>query len=120
MKIGLLQINPTVGDLGGNARLIAEALREAGSRGADLAITPELGVVGYLPGGLLLGPAVVAGECDRAHPAGPRHGSPAAGARRPAGTEPLGRRTAALQQRGAAPRRRIAAAGSQGADADVQ
>ena len=30
MKIALLQINPTVGDLAGNARLIADAAREAG------------------------------------------------------------------------------------------
>jgi hypothetical protein len=29
MKIALLQINPTVGDLAGNARLIADATREA-------------------------------------------------------------------------------------------
>jgi NAD+ synthase/NAD+ synthase (glutamine-hydrolysing) len=64
MKIGLLQINPTVGDLGGNARLIAEALREAGSRGADLAITPELALVGYLPRDLLLDPAFVARSWD--------------------------------------------------------
>ena len=64
MKIGLLQINPTVGDLGGNARLIAEALREAGARGADLAITPELALVGYLPRDLLLDPAFVARSWD--------------------------------------------------------
>jgi NAD+ synthase (glutamine-hydrolysing) len=64
MKIGLLQINPTVGDLGGNARLIAEALREAGSRGANLAITPELALVGYLPRDLLLDPAFVARSWD--------------------------------------------------------
>ena len=54
MKIALLQINPTVGDLQGNKRLIFEAVREAGRRGADLAITPELALVGYLPRDLLL------------------------------------------------------------------
>jgi predicted amidohydrolase len=54
MKIALLQINPTVGDLAGNARLIAEALRDARARGADLAVTPELALVGYLPRDLLL------------------------------------------------------------------
>ena len=54
MKIALLQINPTVGDLQGNKRLIIEAVREAGTRGADLAITPELALVGYLPRDLLL------------------------------------------------------------------
>ena len=35
MKIALLQINPTVGDLAGNARLILDALREA-ARGAPI------------------------------------------------------------------------------------
>jgi NAD+ synthase/NAD+ synthase (glutamine-hydrolysing) len=54
MKIALLQINPTVGDLEGNVRLIADAAGEAGRRGADLAVTPELALVGYLPRDLLL------------------------------------------------------------------
>ena len=54
MRIALLQINPTVGDLSGNARLILDALGEARSRGADLAVTPELALVGYLPRDLLL------------------------------------------------------------------
>jgi NAD+ synthase/NAD+ synthase (glutamine-hydrolysing) len=54
VKIALLQINPTVGDLEGNARLIADAVREATGRGAQLAVTPELALVGYLPRDLLL------------------------------------------------------------------
>jgi NAD+ synthase (glutamine-hydrolysing) len=54
MKIALLQINPVVGDLCGNARLILEALTEAQRQGADLAVTPELALVGYLPRDLLL------------------------------------------------------------------
>jgi NAD+ synthase (glutamine-hydrolysing) len=54
VKIALLQINPTVGDLQGNSRLIVEATREAGRLGADLAVTPELALVGYLPRDLLL------------------------------------------------------------------
>jgi NAD+ synthase (glutamine-hydrolysing) len=60
MKIALLQINPTVGDLEGNARLIAEAACEAGRHGADLAVTPELALVGYLPRDLLLSESFVA------------------------------------------------------------
>src|SRR5688572_13106602 len=64
MKIALLQINPTVGDLTGNARLIAGAMREAGALGADLAVTPELALVGYLPRDLLLDPAFVARSWD--------------------------------------------------------
>ncbi|MQA30735.1 MAG: NAD+ synthase [Luteitalea sp.] len=54
MKIALLQINPTVGDLAGNARLIAGAAERAAALGADLAVTPELALVGYLPRDLLL------------------------------------------------------------------
>ena len=64
MKIALLQINPTVGDLAGNARLIAEAAREAGARGADLAITPELALVGYLPRDFLLSAGFVRRSWD--------------------------------------------------------
>ena len=54
MKIALLQVNPTVGDLPGNARLIVDALTVAGRLGAQLAVTPELALVGYLPRDLLL------------------------------------------------------------------
>jgi NAD+ synthase/NAD+ synthase (glutamine-hydrolysing) len=54
MKIALLQIDPTVGDLRGNARLILDALVAAQLHGADLAVTPELALVGYLPRDLLL------------------------------------------------------------------
>ncbi len=65
MKIALLQIDPTVGDLEGNARLIADAAREAGTRGADLAVTPELALVGYLPRDLLLSAGFVARSWHR-------------------------------------------------------
>ncbi len=54
MKIALLQINPTVGDLTGNAQLIADAAAVAKAAGADLAVTPELALAGYLPRDLLL------------------------------------------------------------------
>src|SRR5215212_5028317 len=64
MRIALLQINPTVGDLSGNARLIADALRDARAQGADLAVTPELALVGYLPRDLLLDPAFVGESWD--------------------------------------------------------
>jgi len=67
MKIALLQINPTVGDLAGNAKLIADAAREAAARGADLAVTPELALVGYLPRDLLLSPGFVAESWDTLH-----------------------------------------------------
>jgi len=59
MKIALLQVNPTVGDLTGNAGLILDAVRQAAALGADLAVTPELALVGYLPRDLLLSPGFV-------------------------------------------------------------
>ena len=64
MKIALLQVNPTVGDLAGNARLILDALRQAASGGAALAVTPELALVGYLPRDLLLSPGFVRRSWD--------------------------------------------------------
>ena len=67
MKVALLQINPTVGDLTGNARLIADAVREAGARGADLAVTPELALVGYLPRDLLLSAGFIRRSWDQLH-----------------------------------------------------
>ena len=54
MKISLLQINPTIGDLAGNAKIIAEGVRKAQAQGVDLAVTPELALLGYPPRDLLL------------------------------------------------------------------
>lgn len=64
MRIALLQINPTVGDFAGNARLIADAARTARTSGADLAVTPELALVGYLPRDLLLNEEFVSRAWD--------------------------------------------------------
>ena len=52
MKIALLQLNLTVGDLLGNSGLISGALRRAA--GADLAVTSELALLGYPPRDMLL------------------------------------------------------------------
>lgn len=49
MKIGLAQLNTTVGDLRGNQRRILDAYRELTTRGADLVLTPELALTGYPP-----------------------------------------------------------------------
>lgn len=62
MKLALAQINPTVGDIAGNAQLIREAIVSARERGAVLAAFPELAIIGYPPKDLLLKPAVV-DEC---------------------------------------------------------
>jgi NAD+ synthase (glutamine-hydrolysing) len=57
VKIALGQINPTIGDLDGNRRLVWDAALEAERRGADLTIFPELALTGYPPKDLLERPA---------------------------------------------------------------
>jgi NAD+ synthase (glutamine-hydrolysing) len=47
MRVALAQINPTVGDLDGNAAKVAEWIGRAREEGADLAIFPELCIPGY-------------------------------------------------------------------------
>jgi NAD+ synthase (glutamine-hydrolysing) len=53
MKIALAQINPTVGDFAGNARLILDFTARAAAQSADLVVFPELAVCGYPPADLL-------------------------------------------------------------------
>jgi len=47
LRIALAQINPVVGDLAGNARLIRAAVGEAASQGAQLVLVPEMALTGY-------------------------------------------------------------------------
>jgi NAD+ synthase (glutamine-hydrolysing) len=47
LRVALAQINPTVGDIEGNAAKVAEWIDRARSEGAELAIFPELCVPGY-------------------------------------------------------------------------
>ncbi len=54
MNIGIAQINPTVGDFKGNAKRILTAYRACVDKGADLVVTPELSLVGYPAGDLVL------------------------------------------------------------------
>ena len=63
-QIALAQINPVVGDLSGNAKLISDAAEVAYSAGAKLLITPELALTGYPPEDLLLRPAFVEAAAD--------------------------------------------------------
>lgn len=65
MKIALAQLNPTVGDIAGNQRMILEAVQRASSQGAELVICSELVVCGYPPKDLLLREGF-AEACDRA------------------------------------------------------
>ena len=53
MRIGLAQLNPTVGDLAGNRRKILEAYAALVAQGAELVVFPELVVCGYPPRDLL-------------------------------------------------------------------
>ncbi len=54
LRIALAQINPTVGDLDGNRRLIERAIADARGAGAGLVALPELAVTGYPPEDLVL------------------------------------------------------------------
>ena len=54
VRIGLCQINSTVGDLAGNAERILSAAAEAKAAACDFAVTPELAATGYPPQDLLL------------------------------------------------------------------
>lgn len=53
MKIALVQLNPIVGDLKGNASKIIEFVERARAISCDLVVFPELSLTGYPPQGLL-------------------------------------------------------------------
>ena len=53
LKIAIAQFNATVGDLAGNAARILDFAQRAQAQGADLVLTPELGLCGYPPEDLL-------------------------------------------------------------------
>ncbi|NEQ96448.1 MAG: NAD+ synthase [Cyanothece sp. SIO2G6] len=59
MKIAIAQINPTIGDVEGNARQILAAAQQAAASGARLMLTPELSIVGYPPKDLLMRPGFI-------------------------------------------------------------
>ena len=54
MKFLLAQINPTVGDLEGNANKIFSVASKAYLNSVDFVLTPELSLLGYPPKDLLL------------------------------------------------------------------
>ena len=54
MKIGICQINPTVGAINKNKKLILENYDRSVSLGAELVVFPELAITGYPPQDLLL------------------------------------------------------------------
>ena len=102
MRIALAQVNPSVGDLTGNAELIASWTAKAAARGARVVVFPEMALTGYpvedlalrasfveasidtlrglaeqLSGDGLGGIAVVVGYLDRRTDLAPRTGQPA-------------------------------------------
>jgi NAD+ synthase (glutamine-hydrolysing) len=102
LRIALAQVNPTVGDLEGNARIVVEWTRRAAEAGAGLVVFPEMMITGYPVEDLALrasfvdasiatvtataellaverlgGIAVVTGYLDRRKGAVPRLGLPA-------------------------------------------
>ena len=59
LRLGMAQINTTVGDFQGNTQKILEAIAHGRSLGVDLLAFPELAVCGYPPEDLLLKPQFV-------------------------------------------------------------
>ncbi len=57
ITLALAQMNPTVGDLVGNAARIEAMARDAAAQGADLVLYPEMCLTGYPPEDLILIPA---------------------------------------------------------------
>ncbi|WP_417726247.1 NAD+ synthase [Roseovarius sp.] len=56
-RLTLAQLNPTVGDLAGNARLVRAAWEEGRAAGADLVALPEMFITGYNTQDLVRKPA---------------------------------------------------------------
>ena len=57
LKIACAQLNQRVGDMAGNAERIITAAARAAGEGAQVLLTPELSLCGYLPGDNLFRPA---------------------------------------------------------------
>lgn len=72
MRLALAQINPTVGDIAGNARLIGEFVQRARAQGVDLVVFPELCLCGYPPKDLLLQEGFIRANIETAKEIGER------------------------------------------------
>jgi len=59
VRIALAQVNPTVGDLAGNTKLVVEWIERARKADADIVCFPELVITGYPPEDLVLKPSFV-------------------------------------------------------------
>jgi len=59
LRIGLCQINTTVGDIEGNTKKIIDYIEKGKKKGVDLLAFPEMAVTGYPPEDLLLMPKFI-------------------------------------------------------------
>jgi len=68
LRLGLAQLNPTVGDLDGNFRRVASSIERARALGVEVLAFPEMVIPGYMPEDLLLKPSFIERsiECTRA------------------------------------------------------
>src|SRR5918999_1823069 len=67
IAVALAQMNPTVGDIDGNRRLVEDAIRRAHEAGAQVVAVPELAVTGYPPEDLLMKRSFVEANIDALH-----------------------------------------------------
>jgi NAD+ synthase (glutamine-hydrolysing) len=59
LRIGMAQVNATVGDLDGNFRKLVETIERARAQGVDVLAFPEMVITGYPPEDLLLKPSFI-------------------------------------------------------------
>ena len=64
LRVGLAQINTTIGDLAGNAAKVREWTARARDAGVDVVSFPELTITGYPPEDLLLRPRFIADNLE--------------------------------------------------------
>ena len=67
LRIGLAQLNPTVGDLEGNFQRIVAAIERARGLGVEVLALPEMVVTGYPPEDLLLKPSFIERAIECTH-----------------------------------------------------
>jgi NAD+ synthase (glutamine-hydrolysing) len=65
LRIGLAQVNPVVGDLAGNSKVVNDAYDSAVAAGCHVVVFPELVTTGYPPEDLVLKAAFVRDNADR-------------------------------------------------------
>lgn len=59
LRVGMAQLNTTVGDFAGNTRKILDSINQAKSLGVDVVAFPEMAICGYPPEDLLFKPQFV-------------------------------------------------------------